>query len=427
MTEPASMSTNSDMDLWFEVLNSSFYQAMLEHLFELFCLTRSAKDNPSAILDAQVTACAYLLSFQKARAEAKSRNGRVDAAIANRLILILKNIFDALAWRVLGYDRLILQQMAEHHNTGYLDDTVRDDLTWAKLITDHEGATVLVNDLTHILRYGDLLIIKDGKYNIVENKHGKASQKDRRAKRQRESLNELKNFLRMGIRLTEDGRDFLFRANVSAKSYHSLVTEVIKQAKEHEHGYLQRILSDCVALEVFWLGAQDTPLLQNPPFYRKNHVFRFSNIHILDKPITRVAPYGVFPFDEQTCFELITGEVQLFLSLDLDSLQQRYHRFGLSLEFPMQITKEKANIYAVASMGERKKLLDRYDIKISDREYVFSSSLAHFCPLFIELLQEDTLIEADRQLINLLRASRIVDTTLTGIYTGYGDESTLWR
>ncbi len=56
MTEPASMSTNSDMDLWFEVLNSSFYQAMLEHLFELFCLTRSAKDNPSAILDAQVTA-----------------------------------------------------------------------------------------------------------------------------------------------------------------------------------------------------------------------------------------------------------------------------------------------------------------------------------------------------------------------------------
>jgi hypothetical protein len=418
--------TYHDIDLWFEVLNSPFYQAMSKRLFELFCVTRSTKDDPAMILDAQVTACAYLLSLQETRAEAKSANDQVGTAVANRLILILKNMFDALAWRVLGYDRLMLQQMSEHSHTGYLDDTVRDDLTWAKLISDHEGAIVLVNDLTHILRHGDLLIIKDGKYSIVENKHGRATRRNQRAKRQQEKLGELKSFLKMGVRLTNEGRDFLFKAHLTPKSYHSIVAELIDQVKRHPLGYQQHVLSDCLALEAFWLGTQDTPSLQKPPFYNRNHVIRFSNVHILEKPITRVAPYGIFPFDEQTCFELITGEVQIFASLDLDSLQRRYGRFGLALEFPAQFTKEEVDAYTVASMGERKKLLARYDIDVRDGDYVISSSLAHFCPLFIELLHEDTVIEADRQLINLLRSSHIKDT-ITGIYTGYGDESALWR
>jgi hypothetical protein len=195
------VSTYHDIDLWFEVLNSPFYQAMSKRLFELFCVMRSAKDDPVMILDTQVTACAYLLSLQEARAEAKSANDQVGTAVANRLILIRKNMFDALAWRVLGYDRLMLQQMSEHSNTGYLDDTVREDLTWAKLISDREGAIVLVNDLTHILRHSDLLIIKSGKYSLVETKHGRATQRNQRAKRQQEKLGELKSFLKMGVRV----------------------------------------------------------------------------------------------------------------------------------------------------------------------------------------------------------------------------------
>lgn len=230
----------------------------------------------------------------------------------------------------------------------------------------------------------------------------------------------------MGVRLTKEGRDFLFKAQLTPKSHHPIVVELIDQVKRHPHGYQQRVLSDCLALEVFWLGTQDTPSLWKPPFYNRNHVIRFSNVHILDKPILRAAPYGIFPFDEQTCFELMTGDVQIFASLDLDSLQGRYNRCGLTLEFPTQFTKEEVDVYTVASMGERKKLLARYDINIRDGDYVVSSSLAHFCPLFIELLQEDTVIEADRQLTNLLRSSHIKDT-ITGVYTGYGEESALWR
>lgn len=149
-------------------------------------------------------------------------------------------------------------------------------------------------------------------------------------------------------------------------------------------------------------------------------------MHILDKPIPRAAPYGIFPFDEQTCFELITGDVQLFVSLDLDSLQRRYVQSGLTLEFLMAPTKEDVDAFMAASMGERKKLLDAYDIHITDGTYSVSSTLAHFCSLFIELLHEDTLIEADRQLITFLNSCHTNDT-LTGVYIGYGDESKLWR
>lgn len=415
-----------DLDQWYDVLDSPFYQAMSEKLFELFHITRAAGDNPDAILDAQVTASAYLLHFQNARAEAKSQNDQVNIAIADRLILLLKNIFDAVAWRVLGYDRLMLQQMTEHHTTGYLDDTIYDDVTYAKLITDQEGALVLVNDLTHILRYGDLLISKNGRYNIVENKSGRATARNRRAKRQQEKLSELKSFLNMGVRLTKEGRDFLFKAHLTPKSYHSVVADLIDEVKKQPHGYQQHILGDSLALEVFWVGAQDIPSFQNPPFYERNHVIRFSNVHILDKPITRAAPYGIFPFDNQTCFELITGEVQIFVSLDLDALQRRYRQSGLSLTYPLEVTREEVDTYLAASIGERKKLLDRYDININNGTHGVTTSFAHFCPLFIELLHEDTLIEADRQLMSFLNISHVEDTS-TGIYTGYGDESTLWR
>lgn len=256
----------SDLDQWFEVLNSPFYQAMAEQLFELFQMTRAKGDDPDAMLDAQVTASVYLLILQNAKAEAKSQQNQVGTAVADRLILLLKNIFDAEAWRVLGYDRLILQQMSEHHTTGYLDNTISDDVTHAKLITDRGGALVLINDLTHVLRYGDLLISKDGRYNIVENKYGRATRRNQRAKRQREQLSELKRFLNMGVRLTKEGRDYLFKAQLTPKSYHAVVADCIDQAKRLPHGYQQCVLGESLALEVFWRGAQETPSLQSPPF-----------------------------------------------------------------------------------------------------------------------------------------------------------------
>src|SRR5205823_2463837 len=134
---------------------------------------------------------------------------------------------------------------------------------------------------------------------------------------------------------------------------------------------------------------------------------RFSNIDILYQPIQRVAPYGIFPFDEQTCFDLITGEVFICTTFNLRHLQDRYRQSGLVLELYPPITKDDIEVFMTASMGEKKKFLPRYDLSVRDGEYVLPRPRVDFCPVFVEFLHEETVIEADRQRIDLLRTSNI--------------------
>src|SRR6202007_1285482 len=94
-----------EIELWFNVLHSDYYQQMQPHLYDLFCATRTTNGNPQAIFDLQLQACAMLLSFQEAREEWEREQDAVGVATAQRLIHILKQILDSLAWRVLDFDR----------------------------------------------------------------------------------------------------------------------------------------------------------------------------------------------------------------------------------------------------------------------------------------------------------------------------------
>jgi hypothetical protein len=147
---------------------------------------------------------------------------------------------------------------------------------------------------------------------------------------------------------------------------------------------------------------------------------------VLYQPIQRVAPYGIFPFAEQSCFDLITGEIAIHTTLNLRQLQACYHKYGLELELYAPITDEDIKTYRSASIGEKKKLLSRYDLIVRDDQYTLPCSQAHFCPIFVEFLHEDTIVDSDRQSINLLKTSNIADDT-TGFYCGYGNEKRLWR
>jgi hypothetical protein len=70
--------SEQDIKLWFNVLNSSYYQQTYNPLFSLFCATRAANGNPQAIFDAQLKACAMLLCFQQERAECECEQNFVD-------------------------------------------------------------------------------------------------------------------------------------------------------------------------------------------------------------------------------------------------------------------------------------------------------------------------------------------------------------
>jgi len=169
---------------------------------------------------------------------------------------------------------------------------------------------------------------------------------------------------------------------------------------------------------------------QNPhwpneyPSGRGEPIIRMSNVHILDKPIIRSAPYGIFPLDDTTCFDLITGDVIVVATLNLSCLQDQYRRFGLALEFP-SLNQDEIVAFSRASMAEIKKLLPDFDLIIRDGSYSLPISVAHLCPIFLEFLDEDIVIEADRHLMNFMKSTRVPDAT--GFYIGYGNEKRIWH
>jgi len=185
------------------------YRERCDLLFDLFRISREAGRDPKAILAVQVGLTELLIHFQEKKREFSKDDNALGSAITKRLILILKQVGDSIVWRALGYNRILVQLLSEHPDTGYLDDTVFSDLSIAHKIIKDEGSIVLVNDLTNVLRHGDLTILGQNGCSILETKHGKATGKNRRAIRQRRNLDEMMRFYNVGYRTNEGLREFI--------------------------------------------------------------------------------------------------------------------------------------------------------------------------------------------------------------------------
>lgn len=392
-------------------------------LFDLFHLSREIGRDPKDVLAIQAGLAEILMQFQDKKAECEQEGNDLGVAVVKRLILILRQIADSLVWRMLAYDRVLVQLISEHSKTGYLDSTVFGDFTVAQQIVEHENAVVLVNDLTTILRHGDLTIISRDGIALMENKYGKASKHDRRATRQRRRLDELLSFLNTGVRIRDSRRDFIIKADVPIRTHHSAIAEAIAQARIQ--GYHRVDVSSVLAVEAVWTKDQSGDFPAERPFENVEHIARFHNLQVFDKPTTRIAPYGIFPLDHESCWDLITGDILLVATLNFDQLRTLYEQIGLQLKLP-QPSEQEIEKYLSAPIAERKKLmhLGRFTITIDD--YYASLTPDLFGRIGLEFVHEETIVQADRQLISLVKDLDIADDKTTRFYIGYKDESDVW-
>ncbi|MBN1136471.1 MAG: hypothetical protein JXM73_07790 [Anaerolineae bacterium] len=418
----AEKTSEQKISLHSQVLASPAYQERCEPLFDLFRLSREASKDPKAILIIQMGLAEVLMQFQSKMTEFKQTGNHLGVAVAKRLTLITKQIADSLAWRVLGFDRILVQLLAEHAKTGALDNSLAGDFSVAQNIVEEQDAIVLVNDLTSILRHGDLTIIGEGDITLVETKYGRASKRNRRAKRQRTRMEELLGFLNTGVRIRKGRRDLIIRADVPVTTYHSAVAEVISQARKR--GYHRVDVSDALVVEGVWMKSEGNPSPHERPFAGVEHVIQFHNLWSFDRPTPRTAPYGIFPLDHQSCYALITGEILLTATLNFDQLQVLYGRYGLQLDVPRP-SKEIMQAYLTASVAERKRLnVGSFTIRSPNCELRLMPDL--FGRIGLEFIQEETILQADRQLVNLVEAQGITYETPTRFYIGYKDESGIW-
>jgi hypothetical protein len=335
-----------------------------------------------------------------------------------------------MAWRILGYDRVLIQLLSEHPKTGFVDETVIADFEMASQIINNGDTVVLVNDLTTILRHGDLTIVHPNKnIEIVEVKTGKGSRRSGRASRQKKTLNELADFLNTGTRLSkEKTQDYLFRADTSIQTYHSVIADVINKAKQD--GYQRMIISDCFAIEVVWVEHPKAYLPKKRPFENVEHTFSYGNLDVFDRPTPRAVPYGIFPFDDKICFDLVTGRLQIVATVNFDALVKLFNQFGLILELP-QPNQQEIKDFSSASVAEIRKIQSQMQDRhlwftIKDGNNFLRISPDYWFRILHEFMHEKTFVETQLSVMHQSSDLEISDDRVTRFYVGYKDESAIW-
>jgi hypothetical protein len=382
------------LDLRARVLTAPAYQERIELLLDPYALTRQHRHDPRKLLLIQDGLGQILRSFQEKKREFDTETDDLGVAVTRRSMKVVYSIGDGMAWRSLRYDRLSIGQLAAKSRIGFLDSTFQEVIELAAHIVADSGKIVLVNDLNTVLRHGDLTIIGENAARIHEHKSGKASRRDVRAKRQRIKLEEVLSFLNRGTQTTDGRTELLLRMDLPASTYLPQVGEVLHQASQE--GYARAQLSDCLAVEAFDLRHQ-RPREGQRPFVDRKYVLPFSNLELFVTLPPRIAPYSIFPFDDRTCFDLMTGQVLLRAYLDVQALQSRFAKVDLALSFP---TDEHAmREYAEAPIYERKKRMAelRFSVRDAKPSMILALTPDLLGTIFIEFFHEDTFVSAIRK------------------------------
>ncbi len=414
----------SQINLISEVLASPAYEERCDLLFDLFCESRKMDKNPDSILALQVEAIELLNHFQGKRTEFKNEKNALGVSVVNQLILIVKRLIDSVVWRVFNFDRVLVQLFSEHSKTGHLDNTVFNDFAIAQQIVKQDGSIVIVNDLTTVLRYADLTIIRNDEISVLETKYGRASQKNRRANRQRKDLDKLINFHNTGFRDRGSEHDFIFKADIPIKTYHSSVDEALNQARNHS--YYKAMVSDCVAIEAIDMRSKNVSLKNEHPFDDTQHIAKFHNLQLFESTASRIAPYGIFPLTDKNSFDLTTGYMCLITTINFDYLKEKYKSVGLTLDLP-EPNEQEIKTYITSPIADRKQLMHKYKFIVSDRDYYNKLTPDLFGRIGLEFMHEDTFVQSNKQLIGFSRELNIPpDDKNTRIYVGYKNEENFW-
>jgi hypothetical protein len=403
------------------VLTSPAYREHVKLLYPLYVHSREDRSSPKDLLLIQSMLAEALKFYQDETRKFKKEKNNLDLALAKRLIKIVQDITDGIAWRTLRYNSLLIQRLASTHKTGHLEETFTYDFDVAHHIIEERGCLVIVNDLTRVLRYGDLTILDNDSVYIQENKGGKASARDGRASRQKRKLKQFCQFYNKKSRIEKGQKELLIHSNISFETYLPKIEKAIKVAQQD--GYSQTQISECLIVEVYTTKHK---LTRNKPipFEDREYILRFDNLRLFNQAATRHAPYTIYPFDNQTCFDLVTGDIFIISHLDMQSLQAQFLQSNLNLSFPDGLQMLQA--YADAPIWEQKKMMEQFRFIVKDNQtpnsLQFDADLLGL--LYMEYLKEDILISMAKFMMQEVKPKQ---GEIIRIYPGFDNELSVWN
>jgi hypothetical protein len=342
-------------------------------------------------------------------------------AVARRLARIIRQIADGIAWRTLRYDRAAIYQLALKNPTGHLElESTAQELAYADAHVRSTGDLVIMNDLTNFLRYGDYTAVAaDGTVRIAEVKGGKGSGKSGRASRQRQKLDEVLEFLDTGVGITQQGPAALFPHKTRARTHLQAVGAVIREARAK--GCAHARLSDCLAvdaLDMELLFREGRMAQLHNPFAQSRQASSHSSLTFFDQFSKNLAPYSVYPFPDDDCTDLMTGNLWLRTHFNHGNLVRCLRRRGVRVRFP---TNSELEAYNQLDPGEKRRREDDVGIRVWSRNQptVLTIRQALLGRLLYEFLDEECFADCVEEVLEQ-------EAIGIGLFPAFENEADLW-
>jgi hypothetical protein len=159
----------------------------------------------------------------------------------------IRIIGDGIAWRSLGYDRLVMKSLAGSATKPHVssEGTVGEMREWSLHFDSGQGVAIL-NSLTNCLAIGDVTVIRnDGTVEIVEVKAGNTTSS--RIVRQKQKMRDVVTFLSSGRGIMEGKFVEAERLDIVPENGLSELEGLLKESEIN--GWAAKRVSNCLYVE----------------------------------------------------------------------------------------------------------------------------------------------------------------------------------
>lgn len=261
-------------------------------------------------------------------------------------------IGDGIAWRSLGYDRLVMKSLAGAATKQHVlsDGTLQELREWSVQFDSGAGLPIL-NSLTNTLAIGDVTVVRDdGTVEIIEVKGGKA--KSSRTVRQKQRMREVVNFINAGSGEMEDKFVEVERLDITPENGLRELGGLL--AASEPRGWAGKRISNCAYAECvdFRGKASGEEISARLDELREKEIADWRDgddklLHMTSLDLLKFAPncapFSIFPFPSRHCVDLMTGAKSYDVSLNLNAVEREFEYRGWMVvkTFKQQLEEEK--------------------------------------------------------------------------------------
>lgn len=355
-----------------------------------------------------------------------------------RLRHIFKDIADGIAWRTLGFNRPLLRILSQNNSSGFLKTDLSKEDEVAMNISMHSN-TVLINDITNILRIGDVLVVdQEGFPNIVEVKRSgkkiwtwedyeRILHKGGELSNQGSKIKEAIDAFRTGRLKIGDSEAELGFLNIPIKSYLPIISKMIRKCNSSNNGVYERYIDNILYVRTIKIKKVKLEV-SNLPFQLDMNWLYFSSVETLqlhdNETFRNKIPYTCYPIEENYILQIISGEIIIDSFINIETLKGLFIKVGWEIKDRIfseeDFEKLKKDMY-----GGRKLFQDEVDsclFTVWKDGFNLEIKVEMIAQIFMDFLKPEILIQMAEFLYEKTRVKK--EEGYFGI--AYSNEKNIW-